>query len=506
MVRGGAAGPPHDCGQTPKGGAMKPIMHAVALALLVATAPAFADEHPGKEQPPEKDQAQGQQDAQAKAQQAEFLKKFPFFPSLLATASGKPVASSDFESPSVCMGCHPGIYKQWNGSMHSNAFVDPVFQALWRMGIKETNGAVERLCAGCHSAIGTVAEEIKLGDDGVFQASEIAKKGVQCDLCHTIKGARDRETPTGEPQNASIIVDPGNVKRGPYKDSDSPYHDTEYSDLHTKSEFCANCHNVFHPANNFPIEDTYREWKTSVYAAAGIQCQDCHMMPVEKAVETARTLVKQTNPGQPCISGPQRAQMYTHEFVGANAVVTDLLGAKQHAALAVQRLQNAASIKLELPEAVDAGSLVTLTVRVRNETAGHNLPTSLSDVRQVWVDLTVSAGETVVFRSGALNDAGTVDPDAAMFHAVAVDKDGHHTAKPWEIVRFESNTTIPPKGSAAPKYSFVVPPGTKGELAVRATLRYRSFDQGLANLLLGAAAPKVPIVDMVSDSGEIAIR
>ena len=146
---------------------------------------------------------------------------------------------------------------------------------------------------------------------------------MQCDLCHTIKGARDHETPTREPQNASIIVDPGSVKRGPYKDADSPYHDTEYSELHTKSEFCANCHNVFHPSNNFPIEDTYREWKTSVYAQAGIQCQDCHMMPVEKAIEAAQDARQAGQPRPPCVGGPKREQMYTHEFVGANAVVTD---------------------------------------------------------------------------------------------------------------------------------------------------------------------------------------
>ena len=130
-----------------------------------------------------------------------FAEKFPFFPSLLSTADGRAVASSDFEDPAVCMGCHPEIYKQWNGSMHSNAFVDPVFQALWRIGVKETNGAVEKLCAGCHTAIGTVAGEVKLGPDGVFQASDIAKKGVQCDLCHTIKGrarARDADARAAE--------------------------------------------------------------------------------------------------------------------------------------------------------------------------------------------------------------------------------------------------------------------------------------------------------------------
>ena len=143
---------------------------------------------------------------------------------------------------------------------------------------------------------------------------------------------------------------------------------------------------------------------------------------------------------------------------------------------------------------------------MRNETAGHNLPTSLTDVRQVWVEVVATAGDKEVFHSGALDAAGTVDPEAAMFHAVAVDKDGHHTSKPWEIVRFESNTSIPPKGSATPSYSFELPADAKGPLSVQATLRYRSFDQGLANLLLGAGAPKIPVVDMVSTRGEIPVQ
>ena len=482
---------------------MKRMMNVV-FAVLLAAAPALADEKRERGEQGEKHDAE--KAALSNAEMAEILKMFPFYPSLLTTETGKPVASSEFEDPSVCQGCHAEIYRQWNGSMHSNAFVDPVFQGLWRIGVKETNGAVERLCAGCHTAIGTVAEEVKLGPDGVFRASDIAKKGVQCDLCHTIKAAREQETPSREPQNASFVVDPGPVKRGPYKDSDSPYHETEYSDLHTRSEFCANCHNVFHPSNNFPIEDTYREWKTSVYAQAGIQCQDCHMMPVEKAIEAAKTLVKPVNPGQPCISGPKREQMYTHEFVGANAVVTEMLGAKQHAAIAVKRLQNAASITLELPEKAAAGAIVRFRVKVRNETAGHNLPTSLTDVRQVWVEVDVQAGGKEIFHSGALDSAGSVDPEAAMFHAHAVDKEGHHTFKPWEIVRFETNTAIPPKGSASPSYSFSLPTDAKGPLTVKATLRYRSFDQGLANFLLGAAAPKIPVIDMVATNGEIPIQ
>ena len=82
----------------------------------------------------------------------------------------------------------------------------------------------------------------------------------------------------------------------------------------------------------------------------------------------------------------------------------------------------------------------------------------------------------------------------------------HAGFKPWEIVRFESNTSIPPKGSATPSYSFEVPSDAKGQLSVKATLRYRSFDQGLANFLLGAGAPKIPVIDMVTTSGEIPLQ
>jgi hypothetical protein len=198
--------------------------------------------------------------------------------------------------------------------------------------------------------------------------------------------------------------------------------------------------------------------------------------------------------------------MHTHEFVGANAVVTELLDAKQHAALAVQRLQQAASIALELPEAAAAGRMVQLKVRVRNETAGHNLPTSLTDVRQMWIEVVAHAGETQVFHSGGLDEAGGVDPEAVMFHAHAVDKDGRKTVKPWEIVRFESNTTIPAKGSTVAPYAFELPATATGKLTVRAALRYRSCDQRLANELLGPNAPKIPVIDMVAAQGEIPLR
>jgi hypothetical protein len=431
---------------------------------------------------------------------------FPYFPTLLNSATGEPVASTDFEDPSVCRGCHPEIYKQWDGSMHSHAISDPIFTALWKIAVIETDGALEQLCAGCHTAIGTIAGEVKLNrETGVFDMSDIARKGVQCDMCHTIKESTRHLTPTLEPFNASINLDPGEVKRGPYDDSESPYHDTAYSELHTRSEFCGNCHNVFHPVTFFPIERTYDEWSKSVYAQAGIQCQDCHMMPVELAIETARTMKKQKNPGQPAIMGPQRDHMYTHEFVGGNAVVTDLLGAKKHAGIAVKRLQNAASLTLELPEKAAPGELVRLKAVVRNETAGHNLPTSLTEVRQMWLEVKATVGGKTIYHNGGMDEKGKIDSEATMFGAVAMDKDGHHTIRPWEIVRFESVTTIQPKGAAVVPYAFLLPAEAAGPISIDVTLHYRSASQELANFLLGEGAPTIPVIDMVSAAGTIAL-
>jgi Zn-finger protein len=373
-----------------------------------------------------------------------------FYPSLLSVKDGRPVTSSEFESPEQCSGCHMDIYSQWNGSMHSKAFVDPVFQALWKIGSKETDGLVDKYCAGCHTAVGTASEEVAFDEaQDMFTVSEIASRGVQCDFCHTIAGTTYHQTPTGETQNASLIADPGPVKRGPYHDSKSPSHETAYSELHTKSEFCGNCHHVFHPVNNFPIERTYDEWKYSVYAQEGIQCQDCHMMPVEKAIETARTMQKQTNPGKAAIMGPERDNVHTHEFVGANFTLPALLGSEKHSEIATARLQSAADVAILLPDEVKAGELASVKVKVTNVGAGHNLPTSLTEVRQMWLDVQVTdATGQEIYRSGALDDEYNIDPEAVIFNANAVDAEGHHTVKPWEIVRFDSNNTIPPKGSA----------------------------------------------------------
>ena len=237
----------------------------------------------------------------------------PFFPSLVNTPKGKLVRIKDFKPAVTCQECHGDIYKQWKGSMHSLAYKDPVFQALWKLGDKETNGQTNKLCLGCHSTAGVVSGTVV--DTKGKNVPEVVEDGVQCHVCHSVKSTRVDRSPTGEPQNASFLITPGRAHFGPFKDGWSWRHKTEYSELHTKSEFCAGCHQLFHPANNMPIARTYSEWKDSIYAEKDIQCQDCHMQPVDKAIEVARTFRKPKNPGWAAKKGPKRPHLFVAEYL-----------------------------------------------------------------------------------------------------------------------------------------------------------------------------------------------
>src|SRR5262245_5741159 len=57
------------------------------------------------------------------------------------------------QDPRSCAGCHPDHYREWSGSMHAFAGVDPVFQALNKRMQRETNGALGTFCVQCHAPV-----------------------------------------------------------------------------------------------------------------------------------------------------------------------------------------------------------------------------------------------------------------------------------------------------------------------------------------------------------------
>ena len=436
----------------------------------------------------------------------------PFPPSMLRTKNNHQATLDSFENPETCAGCHPKQYDGWRGSMHSNSWNDPLFQAEFKKGLNETDGKIFNLCAGCHSPIGvltgTVSWDKKTNE---FSVSEKAARGVTCDVCHSISGAVPlSDTISSEHGNGSHIIDTEtHIKYGPLKNSKSPYHETQYSELHTKANLCASCHNIIHPENGIGVERTFDEWRTSPYAQNEIVCQDCHMNSVEVAIQIAKTMKRPETfinqkarlDGKASTLGTEsHSIVHLHEFVGGNAIISSIMSPKnlrkrQHADIARKRLQHATELKVDLQQRKDG--LFEIDVDVHNVGAGHNLPTSLTQVRHIWIEATITDNEgNVLFETGKLDSHHDFDEDkTVVFKTWAVDKQGNDTHDPWAIANIVRDTTIPPKGHS--KHNFVFANKHKSkQLNVDVRLNYRSASQHVADDLLGDDAPSIPTIKM----------
>jgi hypothetical protein len=442
---------------------------------------------------------------------------YPYYPSLIKWNK----SNANFTSPEVCSGCHPKQYEEWTGSVHSLAFQDPVYQGELSKAYKAVGHEISRQCEGCHSAAGMITGEIK--KPGISDLSSMALAGVSCDICHSISGTTHWQTPSHEPENGSFILTPGIdsadgaklIKRGPFKPSDNcgmGFHDCVESSLHLQADLCASCHQVYHYEDHFPLESTYLEWKHGAYAQKEILCQDCHMVDFAAFLNAADNFSK-----------PQRLE-YRHNFNGANYLLSYLAsGAAKKAGddkkasimqkeyeMAIKRLQAAAD--MDISPIYRNGKLAEIRVRVKNVRAGHNLPTSLTNVRQMWLEITAKDDEgKVLASSGSLDAQGHLVDDTRMFNSDGMGKDFHFAIDPWVVTSFSRHDTIPPRGYKEVYYGISAAEGIK-TIMIEAKLRYRQADQGVAEALLGAVpesislkeiygitkVPTLPVVDMVT--------
>jgi truncated hemoglobin YjbI len=355
--------------------------------------------------------------------------------------------------------------------------------------------------------------------------TDLAKAGVSCDVCHSIKRHTHWETPSHEPENGSYVLSPGykdkngnnvRTKYGPFPNYDGcggGFHECIESPLHLRGELCGGCHQVFHYEEHFPIEHTYNEWKKGIYSIKGIQCQDCHMVDIPTFIRSADTFQK-----------PKRSE-YRHFFNGANFTMYLLdelrakkMGDEKLAAnaklkydMAVARLQAAAEMEIE-PIYNENGNLTKIKLRIWNKRCGHALPTSLTNVREMWLEV-VATDETgkEVLRSGFIKEDGELDGNTYMFNSEGMDINQKFTADPWKLVSFTRHDIIPPKGYRDVYYSTLTDLKPH-KITLHAKLRFRVAGQKLAEKIF-ANLPKgfdmeeiyglkevpnpLPVVDMI---------
>lgn len=439
--------------------------------------------------------------------------QFPYYPSLIQWEK----SDVPFTPPQKCGECHLQQYNEWKGSVHNLALIDPIYQGELNKAVKAVGHEISRQCEGCHSPAGMVTGEIK--GAGLAGLSPMALAGVSCDICHSISGVTHLQTPTHDPENGSMILSPGKdgkpVKRSAFKSSEScggGFHSCEQVNFQLKADLCASCHQVYHYEAHFPLEATYNEWKSGAYAQADIVCQDCHMVDTKTFLEVADTFRK-----------PKRDE-YRHYFNGSNYLLSYLgaaaakISGDQKLAknlmrqyeMALERLKSTAD--LELTPVYRGGELAEIKVRVKNIRAGHNLPTSLTNIRQMWLEL-VARDENgkIILSTGAVEADGSLPADVRNFNSDGMGKDFHFAVDPWVITSFSRHDTIPPKGFKDVYYGINSPAGVKN-VAIEVKLRYRQADQKIAEALLGAVPkdidlkaaygldkiPQLPVVDMVT--------
>lgn len=419
----------------------------------------------------------------------------PFGLSLVTTVDGKPVAHEGFTTSEECALCHERQVEEFDGSLHSVSHHDPLYRAFAELARKEAGEATYAYCSGCHTPAGVVSGLVPGTKEEELPDNVTA--GVQCDICHQV--ASLQESPWGEPGNANFTLAPGKVKATLRASIQAnPGHEGREAGFLAKSEFCATCHTVIHPTNGLRIEHTYDEWKKSVYAEKGIQCQDCHMRRVVDAIEVARTLKPVKVLGRTSGMSAVEREIHPHWFVGGNIETARLSGSEVHAEEARARLKSAAEVAL-VAQPARAGAELAFEVAVTNIGAGHALPTSLTELREMWVHVRVSdARGNLLFEDGALDERGEIGAARLRFGSELLDAQGQPTIRPWLGVSFGRKRLIAPKGTERETLRVTLPAGLEGELTLEAQLLYRIASPQALREVMGDEAFVPQVVEMAS--------
>lgn len=402
-----------------------------------------------------------------------------------------------FISPDICSGCHGQIFEQWENSMHHLAHKDPVYSRLsqfLRQGLTDAGEIKEaESCVKCHTPVGYLTGFPQKVSDDLSKTPEIAKQGIQCDYCHSAETIKQM-------YNNGLVLKPGQgedepgIKFGPFDDSVPDFHEAQYSELHKGSKICGTCHNVKHVAFGTDLETTYTEWENSPYNSGEpknrVDCQGCHMYQ-RPGIPATGSSARPENPGSATDYSNERPHIFTHYFVGANAVVPGKFGGQEKDQMAVERLKNAATVSVDTSQV----NKKKLNITVTNTGAGHSIPTGVSDLRQVWLEITIQDKDNQTrFQAGVLNKKRELPRDTIIFRTVFGDEKGTEVINLAKARQVLKDNRIKAKQSVVETINLPAIPEKDAVITVR--LLYRSMSRKILNLIPGKPFEPLPIIEM----------
>lgn len=395
----------------------------------------------------------------------------------------------------------------WQATLMANSAKDPYWKAQVAKEVGRNPGGaadLEALCIRCHAPTGHHTNLIA-GKPPLRMTEAtthpLYSDGVSCTVCHQIQaeglGSEARF-------DGNIEIKTGRTIFGPYPEPGgqpmimhSAYTPTHAEHIRSSS-LCGACHTLRteHMGKKFPEQSPFLEWRNSVFSdesgrnAGSRTCQECHMAEVGP-MRVAR------NPAGFDFNLASRFPVRAHAFVGGNALMLDILRTNAEklgvtaAPEALDRMARAtrsqlshrtASVAIESVRREKAGSGQALVFEVVvTNLAGHKFPTGYP-ARRAWVQAEVRDGRTVLFSSGAVDDAGRLKgvadelsiphrdvidgPDqVAVYEMVAADDQGNPTTYLSEMSVRLKDTRLLPMGYAAdgPHATDTAPVGLAGD-------------------------------------------
>jgi hypothetical protein len=338
-----------------------------------------------------------------------------FVLTLAATAAAAPLPAP--ASAELCGRCHRAIYESWSTSAHATAMTSPIFLDAKDSAEQDFGVEARKICLGCHAPMAGQLNDLEL-------TRKVSWEGVTCDWCHSMREVKD------DGRNLKAAVQFGNVKSGPSKDAISPAHATRYSSIHTSTLLCAVCHE-YRNALGFPVVTTYSEWKESPSGKGDLECQQCHMELVKGSVVDPRVRRESSH------------LVNLHAMPGSHSV---------------SQLNRALTAKLT---AARDGETVNVVVLVKNEGAGHFLPTG-SPMRQLILEVRATAAGVTTGSARRTYTRVLADADGAV-----VEKEYVAFIKAAKVV---SDTRLAPDEARSETFSLAMPSGQSGR--VDATFYY----------------------------------
>jgi tetratricopeptide (TPR) repeat protein len=469
-----------------------------------------------------------------------------FLPALVQNAAQTPIPAEHLDTDQTCGECHPDILRQSEAGIHRmSSFNNPAYRFSVeeaRQVLLERDGDVQasQLCAGCHDPLPLMSGRFS---DAAYDPDQdaTARAGITCMACHAIsqvnspRGNADYTLldPPGYPFAFSDNAVLRAINHQLIKARPALHKQTLLKPVHRSAEFCSVCHKVHLPyaLNHYRWLRGQNHYDSFLLSGVSGHRVDSFYYP-PKAVERCATchmpLAASDDPAARDFAGKGQRAVHDHRFAAANTAVPLMLGRPEEenrarremlakaARVDIFGIREGAAVDGSLHAPLRAqqpvlrpGSSYLVETVVRTLGVGHELTQGTADSNELWLDVTVTSGERVIGRSGALAADGDVDPWAYFLNAYLLDRDGKRIERrnAQDIFVTLYNHQIPPGAAAVVHYAISIPPDALEPVTIEAKLQYRKFDTRFLRHVEKAAFERndLPVTTLATDRVTLAL-